>query len=128
MNGAPPTERSRTRAQDRLLPWRDVRALTGISRTTAWRLQNCGRFPLPVVISPGRVGWRESDLNAWKAGLAVRGATPPDRPRPGRPRRAPELAPLAADLAPAAAAPQPSLVRPRRRARPPAADQMAFDF
>jgi len=42
--------------EDRLLPWRKVKDLTGLSRTTAWRLQKVGDFPVPVAISPGRVG------------------------------------------------------------------------
>ena len=54
---------------DRLLTWRTVRDLTGISRMTAWRLQRTGGFPQPVRISPGRVGWRLSEVEAWTAGL-----------------------------------------------------------
>lgn len=57
---------------DRLLPWTKVKDITGLSRTTAWRLQKTGDFPLPVVISPGRVGWRESELQTWKASRAPR--------------------------------------------------------
>ena len=52
---------------DRLLPWPKVRDMTGLSRTTAWRRQKEGDFPLAVRISPGRVGWWESELTAWKA-------------------------------------------------------------
>lgn len=78
------------RPADRLLAWPRVRDLTGLSRTTAWRLQKAGDFPLPVQISPGRVGWRESEIAAWNesrtprvltsAVVATRrsnGATPP---------------------------------------------------
>jgi predicted DNA-binding transcriptional regulator AlpA len=60
------------RARERLLAWRTVRELTGLSRTTAWRLQKRGEFPLPVVMSPGRVGWRESEVEAWQASRAPR--------------------------------------------------------
>lgn len=60
---------------DRLLPWPKVKAITGLSRTTAWRLQKAGDFPPPVVISPGRVGWRESELQAWKASRTPRAIT-----------------------------------------------------
>lgn len=60
---------------DRLLPWPRVKDITGLSRTTAWRLQKAGDFPPPVVISPGRVGWRESELQAWKASRAPRAMT-----------------------------------------------------
>ena len=59
---------------DRLLPWGKVRDITGLSRTTAWRRQKAGDFPLAVQISPGRVGWWESELTAWKASRAPRSA------------------------------------------------------
>jgi predicted DNA-binding transcriptional regulator AlpA len=45
-----------------LLVWPAVRDITGLSRTTAWRIQKTGDFPLPVVVSPGRVCWWESEL------------------------------------------------------------------
>ena len=60
----------RDELDDRLLSWPQVRRLTGLSRTTAWRLQKTGDFPRPVALSPHRVAWRESDLAAWRAGLA----------------------------------------------------------
>ena len=59
--------------EDRLLPWDRVRDVTGLSRSTAWRLQQVGDFPEPVRISPNRVGWWESELTAWKATRTVRG-------------------------------------------------------
>lgn len=57
---------------DRLLAWPAVRDITGLSRTTAWRMQKTGDFPLPVVVSPGRVCWWESELAAWKIARAPR--------------------------------------------------------
>lgn len=70
--------------QDRLLPWDRVRDVTGLSRSTAWRLQQVGDFPEPVRISLNRVGWWESELTAWKATRTVRGLP---HPRPlARPR------------------------------------------
>jgi prophage regulatory protein len=39
----------------------------GISTTTAWRLRKRGLFPAPVRLSPGRVGWRKSDIDRWLA-------------------------------------------------------------
>jgi prophage regulatory protein len=49
------------------LPWKKVEPRVGISRTTAWRLQKAGDFPRPYVVSPGRVAYRESEVEAWKA-------------------------------------------------------------
>ena len=65
-----PSDPLRLTPPGRLLAWPAVREMVGISRTTAWRLQNTGAFPLPVVISAGRVGWREEDIVAWTASLA----------------------------------------------------------
>lgn len=52
--------------EDRLLGWRRVKDMTGLSRSTAWRLAQTGAFPAPVRISTHRVAWRESELMAWK--------------------------------------------------------------
>ncbi|MGQ3206803.1 MAG: helix-turn-helix transcriptional regulator [Brevundimonas aurantiaca] len=70
---------------DRLLLWPEVQNLVGFSRTTAWRMQRAGLFPWPIPVSPGRVGWRESELNAWKR--ARRGAEPVPGRAPGGERR-----------------------------------------
>jgi predicted DNA-binding transcriptional regulator AlpA len=64
---------------DRLLSWRKVREITDLSRSTAWRRQKAGDFPLAVQISPGRVGWWESEVNRWKAARTHRSAAPPPR-------------------------------------------------
>lgn len=72
---------------DRLLAWPAVHAVTGLSRTTAWRMQKAGDFPLPVLVSKGRVGWWESELAAWKLARAPRRAAekPPVGTASGRP-------------------------------------------
>lgn len=51
----------------RWLGWRQVHELTGLGRTTAWRMRRSGDFPDPVPISPGRVAWRERDIIEWTA-------------------------------------------------------------
>lgn len=50
-----------------LLAWPRVRARLGeISRTTCWRMRRDDEtFPKPVPIGQRRVGWRESEINAW---------------------------------------------------------------
>ena len=85
---------------DRLLPWRRVEDIAGISRSTAWRMQRIGEFPTPVTVSPGRVGWWESELTAWKGARGTKRAlVPPSRPRlPGMSRRAPGRAAPAASI------------------------------
>ena len=39
----------------------------GLSAVTVWRLRNRDQFPPPIQLSPGRVGWRRSDLERWLA-------------------------------------------------------------
>lgn len=126
--------------EDRLLPWDRVRDVTGLSRSTAWRLQQVGDFPEPVRISPNRVGWWESELTAWKATRTVRGLPhPKPLARPREPKliqtaRSPR--PQAARQTPVPAAPvvQEPLnatapaTRPRRRKRQASADQIDFGF
>jgi prophage regulatory protein len=117
---------------DRLLPWRTVKELTGISRTTAWRLQNAGAFPRPLVISPGRIAWRESDVSAWKAALTPRNQMTEVHQRPlfasrTTPWRSSE--PMPKPIAIANPTPDDAAQPSRRRPRPPPSNcQMAFDF
>jgi prophage regulatory protein len=50
---------------DRLMGITEVAMVTGLSRSTIYRLIASNEFPLPVSISSRRVGWRESAVNAW---------------------------------------------------------------
>jgi prophage regulatory protein len=52
---------------DRILDDQEVFLQTALSRTTRWRLSKVQRFPAPVQISPGRIGWRESEVQDWIA-------------------------------------------------------------
>lgn len=40
---------------------------TSLSRTTLWRMVRRHEFPPSVTLSPGRVAWPESQINAWIA-------------------------------------------------------------
>jgi len=82
---------------DRYLSWPEVRAITGLGRTTIWRLQKAGDFPKAVQISPRRIAWRASDLAAWLQ----------PEPEPETARTAP-AAPRAASRAAVAEAPRAS--------------------
>ena len=117
------------RGLDRFLGWRQVRDLTGLGRTTAWRMRQAGDFPDPVPISPGRVAWRERDIAAWNEsrGAPIQTRRAAAKPRPSEVRvietATPEPAPSAA-----MASPDPRL-RPARRPRAPLAEgQLGFDF
>lgn len=138
--------------EDRLLPWGRVQDITGLSRTTAWRMQQRGDFPTPVPVSPGRVGWSETELTAWKAARKAGGRV---RPAPFAKPRAPKLietarspkpakseavgkeggppSPVKAQLPTQASLPlQPAAREPvqpaKRRARPASPDQIDFGF
>jgi prophage regulatory protein len=50
---------------ERFMPRPEVLRTTGFSNTTLWREVRKGRFPAPVAISPGRVGWLASAVQAW---------------------------------------------------------------
>ena len=47
---------------DKLLRWPAVAKLTGISRTTAWRLEKVNQFPNRVRVSAGITAWKESEI------------------------------------------------------------------
>ena len=64
---------------DRLLSWDQVERIASISRSTAWRMERDGAFPRRVRVSPGRVGWWESELTQWKRSRS--GEVPPPPPR-----------------------------------------------
>ncbi len=67
--------------EDRILPWSQVKVISGLSRTTVWRLQKTGDFPASVQVSPNRVGWWQSEILEWR--------------RSRLPRRLPEPRPVA---------------------------------
>ncbi|MEH6678172.1 helix-turn-helix transcriptional regulator [Phenylobacterium sp.] len=110
---------------DRLLDWPQVARIASISRSTAWRMERDGAFPRRVRVSPGRVGWWESELTRWKRS---RGAeTPPPPPR--KPARTPQLPGTARPMpAPGASAPPPRAAKPRRRGSKTPSAQMDFGF
>ena len=51
--------------QDRLLRRRQVEEITGMSRSSIYKLMQNGEFPRPVKIGPTAVRWRASDITAW---------------------------------------------------------------
>ena len=42
-----------------------VRARTGLSRVTVWRLEQRGEFPKHLKLSSHIVGWLETDITEW---------------------------------------------------------------
>lgn len=50
---------------NRFLSKPDVLNITGLSHVTQWRMEKRGEFPQRRQISPGRVGWLESEVLEW---------------------------------------------------------------
>lgn len=49
----------------RILRLADVRACTGLGRSSIYRLMSEGRFPPPVKLTDRAVGWREEEITTW---------------------------------------------------------------
>lgn len=49
----------------KILGYVEVKALTGLSKVTIWRMFNRGEFPKPIRLSPSRVGFPEDEIAAW---------------------------------------------------------------
>jgi predicted DNA-binding transcriptional regulator AlpA len=58
-----------------ILSPKDTYKLTSLSGATIWRLRRQGQFPEPIRLSPGRMGWRRTDIEHW---LSEREAVPID--------------------------------------------------
>ena len=50
---------------DRLLRRREVENITGMSRSSIYRLMQEGEFPRPVRVGSAAVRWRASDITLW---------------------------------------------------------------
>lgn len=51
----------------------EVQARTGLAKSTLHNLARRGGFPRPVKLGARAVAWRESDVDAWIAGLQQAG-------------------------------------------------------
>jgi predicted DNA-binding transcriptional regulator AlpA len=54
-----------TRPTPRLLRFRDVQQLTGLSRATVSRLEKSNRFPAHVRIADNVIAWDQTAILAW---------------------------------------------------------------
>lgn len=50
---------------DAILNAKQVMELTGLSRTTIWRLEKHDKFPKRLQLSPSRVGWSKEEVSVW---------------------------------------------------------------
>ena len=58
-------------AYDRFLREQEVARMTGLSRTTRWRLERRGEFPRRRQISRNAVAWLLSEIRDWQAEKAA---------------------------------------------------------
>ena len=49
----------------KLLRFKELKTVVGLSRTSVWRLERRGEFPRRRQISRNVVGWREDEVFAW---------------------------------------------------------------
>lgn len=50
---------------DRIIRAEEVQSMTGLSRTTIWRMENKQEFPRRVSLGANCVGWRLAEITAW---------------------------------------------------------------
>lgn len=50
---------------ERIIRAKEVVEVTGLSRTTLWRMERTGKFPARVSLGVGSVGWRNSEVSQW---------------------------------------------------------------
>lgn len=51
--------------EDRILRFPEVRDMTGLSRTTIWRMENDNKFPKRVPLGVSSIGWKLSEVQNW---------------------------------------------------------------
>ncbi len=56
---------SNNKFSERIIRSQEVKEITGLSRTTIWRLERKGEFPSRVALSEKSVGWRLGDIEQW---------------------------------------------------------------
>lgn len=61
--------------RDQILPKAAVAAWLGVSQCTIDRWSREGRFPQKLQLGPARVGWQQSDVEAWLAQKKATGRT-----------------------------------------------------
>jgi len=50
---------------ERLLRRRQVEEITGLSRSSIYRLMRAKEFPVAIKVGPAAVRWKESDITNW---------------------------------------------------------------
>ena len=65
-------------AGDRIIREAECKAVTGLSRSTRWRLERSGQFPARRQLAVNACGWLQSEVQAWlkqRAAIALSSST-----------------------------------------------------
>ena len=62
---AQPTHSKSKTNPERIVRAKELQELTGLSRTTIWRMERDGKFPSRIPLSGSSVGWRYTELMDW---------------------------------------------------------------
>ncbi|MDC0883373.1 AlpA family transcriptional regulator [Litorivicinus sp.] len=62
-----------TNSSNRFVRLPEVLAMTGLCRSTIYKLISQGEFPAPYKITRRAVAWRQSDLDNWSNNLPSEG-------------------------------------------------------
>lgn len=57
----------------RLIAEAECRELTGLARTTRWRLEKAGKFPKRIAVSARAARWRHDEVLAWIEAVSASG-------------------------------------------------------
>jgi prophage regulatory protein len=57
--------KTQKRIHDRFIRESEVKIITGLSRSTRWRLERQGKFPIKRRLSANIVAWLESEIHVW---------------------------------------------------------------
>lgn len=57
--------KSDTEHSERIVRTKELLELTGLSRSTIWRMEKAGNFPKRVTLGEASIGWRWSEVNKW---------------------------------------------------------------
>jgi prophage regulatory protein len=68
---------ARSARNETIIRERECKRISGLSRSTRWRLEREGEFPRRRKISPGAIGWLASEIATWLAERAVFSAGEP---------------------------------------------------
>ncbi|SET71059.1 helix-turn-helix transcriptional regulator [Thalassotalea agarivorans] len=61
----PKTQTAHAQSEDRIMRIQEIIEITGVSRSTIWRMERRGEFPSRVPLGASSIGWLKSDIDTW---------------------------------------------------------------